>query len=186
MRDFDQERGERSSRDRTFKLGGHEFRFRAGIEPELYAEYADLFSQPVAEEARIVAAAMERAGLLPVDGAEPTTDQRPIDAAWNKIASIYSSAAAKAEPVTQASTVALLDRVVTEYLVPADRDAWRELRADTTVDAPITELDMVDLINHMTEVTTRRPTSPASDSGPGDETPGTTSTPALQPVAVPS
>lgn len=38
MRNFDEERAERYSRDTTFKIGGETFKFRIGMRPELYAE----------------------------------------------------------------------------------------------------------------------------------------------------
>lgn len=189
MRDFDKARAERASRDRTLRIGGHDFHFRAGIEPELYAEYADLFSTPVLEEVRIVNDALIRGHIISTpgeNGQAASEEQRSIEGSWAKISTAYSSLASDSSPPTQADTIALLDRVVTEFLVPEDRDVWRELRQSGQLDQPITEMDMIELINHMTEVTTRRPTSPASDSGPGDETLGTTSTPDLQLAEQPS
>lgn len=38
MRNFDEERAERYSRDTTFQIGGETFKFKIGMRPETYAE----------------------------------------------------------------------------------------------------------------------------------------------------
>lgn len=45
MRDFDAERAERENRERTFRLGGHEFRFRPALEARTYSTYLELMDR---------------------------------------------------------------------------------------------------------------------------------------------
>lgn len=44
MMDFDERRAERESVERKVKIAGRELRFKPGLRPELFAEYADLLA----------------------------------------------------------------------------------------------------------------------------------------------
>lgn len=181
-KDFDQARAERpggAASDRTFTLGGRTFRFRAGIEPEAYAEYADWLSVPLVEEVGIVEHALSKAGLVGGDAPaseDQARDARRLESAWAKISSIYVQQALYGKQWTAADTLDLLNRTVEAWLVPDDRPAWAELRKPGELEPPLAQLDLVAIINHMVEVTTARPTGPSSDSGSGGGTTGTTST----------
>lgn len=58
MKNFDEDRALREQQERKITIGGRELRFRAGIEPERFAEYVDFVSgalEPSPKELEAVA-----------------------------------------------------------------------------------------------------------------------------------
>lgn len=176
MRDFDQTRT-LADTERSFRIGGETFHFRPAVEPDVWAEYVDFISTPLVEEVGVVEAALRKSGLLPEGDAEGTPEARRLLGSWSKIADHYVQIAIYGKTTSNVEGLALLDRTVKQFLVPDERARWDALRVAGAVEPPITDTDMTRLIGYMVEVQSGRPTERASDSGLGDESTGTKSTP---------
>lgn len=176
MRDFDETRTFADA-ERSFRIGGETFHFRPAVEPDVWAEYVDFISTPLVEEVGVVEAALRKSGQLPDGDEEGTRESRRLLGSWSKIADRYVQIAIYGKTTSNVEGLALLDKTVKQFLIPEDRDRWDKLRQLGAVEPPITDTDMTRLIGYMVEVQSARPTEPASDSGRGDESTGTTSTP---------
>ena len=60
MRDFDVERAERETRDRTFRIAGHDFTFRPTVRPESLIEYSDFVTGRLDLEEKDAIALLDR------------------------------------------------------------------------------------------------------------------------------
>jgi hypothetical protein len=123
LKDFDISRFENINSERVFKIGGHEFTFRAKIPADAVARYVSA-TQTTGNFVEVVASA---------------------------------------------------DAVILAALDPGQEATWGAVRASDAAE-PLNVIDLQEVVDHLFEVTSGRPTVRPSDSSPTPSRPGTSST----------
>ena len=124
MRDFDAERAERENRERTFRLGGHEFRFRPALEARTYSTYLELMD-------RMAGGAWPEGSFDVLNDTILALLEPDYHATWNDLVAIPVDGPRRANPVTFDEMVSVIEFCVEAQTVrPTSRSSASGSSAD--------------------------------------------------------
>lgn len=168
MKDFDTERNQRLTGDRSFRLAGREFRYRPSVAPEVilgwsqFAEGAD----PYERKLKLAAA------RLNVTRATKSSDELIAKGELEVVEA--ENALAEARP-TDSQWIEALDRTATAVLEAGYAEAWRDARS-ADVENPLSLADLQEVLEWLIEQVSGRPTGQPSGSDSSPNGSGTSST----------
>lgn len=177
MQDFDVDRKKREEADRSFKIGGEMFVYRAAVAPEAILAWSEAASAGDESRSRLQAAQMrlaaaEKAELPPKEVA--TFEMKVADA-------LEANAGAN---TGEGEFIRLLDDTVSAIIEPEYEQQWRAVRSPGAVH-PLNIEDLQSLMEYLVAAVVGRPTGAPSDSLPLDALKEVSSTDdSLQPEAV--
>jgi hypothetical protein len=181
VKDFDVERQKRVDKDRSFKIGGETFAFRAAVAPETILDWSTFASHDDKEKAHLAAAqaalAAARAKNDEAAAADPPRALEFNDAHMAELDARVADAQVKVEEKARSDQEWLdqLDATVLAILEPQYLDAWRRVR-DPEVAHPLSLGDINELVEWLVPEVVGRPTGSPSDSSRSGGDTGTTST----------
>lgn len=189
MKDFDEARKAREEADRSFRIGGENFVYRAAVAPESLLAWSEFSSVGDKEAADLNAARAALAAVRaqrPADLADDATDEAKLQYASDmqrheqKVAEFTERVAEKQAKLTEVTKsehewLEIIDETVMTAIEPEYHDAWRKVR-NVDMAHPINLADLQELLQWLMEQVTSRPTGEPSGSSPSPVTTGTSST----------
>lgn len=168
MKDFDVDRQKREVADRSFKIGGKEFVYRAAVAPEAILAWSEAASAGDESRSRLQAASMR---LEAAQKAELPTKE--IGEYEMKLADALEASAGAG--TGEGDFIRLLDETVSAIIEPEYQDAWRAVRSPDALH-PLNIEDLQGLMEYLVAEVVGRPTGPPSDSSPSGARNGESST----------
>lgn len=170
MKNFDTARKEREDADRSFLIGGKEFRFRAAVAPESILKWTQFANSGDAENNTLLIAQSRLESAKAVDPPYPPSEIAKLE---SKVMDALEAANAKQK--TEEQWIGLIDDTILSIIEPDYVDDWHSVRS---IDAqhPLNLQDLQDLITWLVEQVVGRPTTQSSVSTPSETSPGTSST----------
>lgn len=182
MKDFDVARREREQADRSFQIGGKQFKYRPAVAPEAIMSWSDFAGGADQEQAQLRAAqanlaashaSLRAAEATSADAGELSRIAADIAAKTAEVA--VATAAVEAKTRSDNEWLGVIDQTIEAILEPEYHDAWKEVRAPDLAH-PLSLGDLQDLMEWLVEQVVNRPTGKPSDSSPSDGTTETEST----------
>jgi ribosome assembly protein YihI (activator of Der GTPase) len=193
MRDFDQSRAERQKGDRSFRIGGETFTYKASVAPEAIQDWTTFQSSTERADAHMRAARAKLAALEAKAAVPEEAKRLADDLAANadhqaQVADLTSEIAKRADELGAAQedsdVVNLLDETIRAMIDPADHEKWARVRSIDAPD-PIGIGDLSELMEWIIERVVNRPTGQPSDSSERPSHNGTQLTDVSSPPAAP-
>lgn len=170
MKNFDTARKEREEADRSFLIGGREFRYRAAVAPESILKWTQFANAGDSENNILLIAQNRLESAKAIDPPYPPSEIAKLE---SKVMDALE--AANATRKTEEQWLGLIDDTVLSIIEPDYVDDWNAVR-DPNVVHPLNLQDLQDLIEWLVSQVVGRPTTPPSDSSPSPSTPETSST----------
>lgn len=188
-KDFDVERKKREDADRSFKIGGEQFVYRAAVAPESILSWSEFASAGDLEQAALNAtqarlnAAQGQLDRMD-DNAEGRTEQE------DRVANLAAELAERTEALahvarSESDWLAVIDQTVLAIIEPGYDETWKEVR-NPDLAHPLSLGDLQELLEYLMEQVTQRPTGQPSDSSPPAGSTSTSSTGASSSTEAPA
>ena len=179
MRDFDVERQKRVDQDRSFRIGGETFQYRAAVAPETILSWSAFASHSDKEDAALAAAqtALAAANAKNEEAVRQGADPEFSDVHMAELAARVADAQVKVEEKarTDQEWLTALDDTVLAIIEPEYAEQWHAVRRPD-LPHPLSLADINSLVEWLVPEVVGRPTGSPSASSPSDGRTGTSST----------